>query len=196
MPESIHDLKVRLRRKALDQRRAADASWRRKASAHIAAHVLALPAIQSAATVAAFASFGHEVFTWDLIGELIARKGSVALPCTDTVNRRLDFRRVTTFPDGCIKGFGGILEPNPLIQPETVPLEVIDCFLVPGLLFDRTGYRLGYGGGYYDRILAQAPDSISIALAFGFQLVDALPHDAHDRPVQIVCTEDGTIVAS
>jgi len=58
-----------------------------------------------------------------------------------------------------------------------------DMVVVPGLAFDPEGYRIGYGGGYYDRFLAQAHCKYTVALAYPFQRVDALPREAHDKPV-------------
>lgn len=193
MSESFQDQKSCLRRAAMERRRAAGEDWRLDASGRIAEHVLAHPLIQSASNVAAFVSFGHEVSSRKLIMDLIALKGAVALPCTDVANRRLDFRRVSSFPEGFVKGFGGILEPDPAVHPELLGLDAIDCFLVPGLLFDGEGQRLGYGGGYYDRVLARRAEVPAVALAFGFQIVDALPHEPHDLPIGYICTEEGFV---
>lgn len=69
----------------------------------------------------------------------------------------------------------------------------VDLLLVPGIGFDRHGYRIGYGGGYYDRFLAQNPDFAKTAagFCFGFQIVQKLPEDTWDIPVQALCSEDG-----
>lgn len=64
----------------------------------------------------------------------------------------------------------------------------IDCVIVPGAAFDIHGGRLGLGGGYYDRFLPQAVNAVKVALAYDFQLVDALPTEAHDAGVNIILT--------
>jgi len=70
-------------------------------------------------------------------------------------------------------------------QPEVI--------LVPGLAFDRRGHRLGYGRGYYDRALAACPEALRIGLCHSFQVVEALPEEAHDQPVDHLVTPDGAL---
>ena len=79
-------------------------------------------------------------------------------------------------PDACL------LMPEDLKEPDTL-------VIVPALAFDRSGYRLGYGGGYYDRMLASA-SSPCVGLAFHDLLVESLPREEWDRPVSAVCTEE------
>ncbi len=86
-----------------------------------------------------------------------------------------------------VAGAQGIREP-PLDAPEILPLAIV----VPGRAFDRTGHRLGRGGGYYDRALASLPAPVLlIGFAYAFQVVDELPREAHDRPVQLIVTDEG-----
>jgi 5-formyltetrahydrofolate cyclo-ligase len=73
--------------------------------------------------------------------------------------------------------------------PEKTP----DVILVPGLAFDRRGHRLGYGRGYYDRALAACPRALRIGLCHSFQLVEVLPEEAHDQPVDYIVTPDGAL---
>ena len=79
----------------------------------------------------------------------------------------------------------------------TLPVEDIlpDLFIVPALAYDRSGNRLGYGGGYYDRFLARAAEghAVIIGLAFSFQILEHLPAEPWDRPVQALCTERGLL---
>ena len=76
------------------------------------------------------------------------------------------------------KGPMGILEPA---EAEIVSPKEVDVWLVPGLAFTRNGKRLGYGGGWYDRLLADAPkDAVKLGIAHAFQVVDALPSEPHD----------------
>lgn len=86
----------------------------------------------------------------------------------------------------------GILEPDPETCPHARIAE-IDLTIVPGLAFDPgSGIRIGRGGGYYDRLLADAEFSaMSIGATFGFQLRQALPSEAHDQPVDALLTESG-----
>ena len=89
------------------------------------------------------------------------------------------------------KGAFDILEPHPnspLIQPDAV-----DLILVPAVACDRQGYRLGYGGGYYDRLLSSPPWSqkTTVGIVFDFAYLTTLPNDPWDQPLQAVCTESG-----
>ena len=82
-------------------------------------------------------------------------------------------------------GLERLLEP---VNGAPVPLGEIDLLLVPGLAFTRAGARLGRGGGYYDRVLAKlGPGTKSVGVCFEFQVLDTLPLEAHDIPVQQVC---------
>jgi 5-formyltetrahydrofolate cyclo-ligase len=88
-----------------------------------------------------------------------------------------------------IRGYLGIEEPSPLLM---IDLNAIDLMILPGVAFDRFGGRLGRGGGYYDRML-EAYTGRTVAAAFDFQLVEQVPVEPHDRPVDAVVTETNTI---
>jgi 5-formyltetrahydrofolate cyclo-ligase len=78
-------------------------------------------------------------------------------------------------------------------KTEVVPSEKIDLLVVPGLVFDRSGYRIGYGGGYYDRYLAHFKGA-AVSLAFNDQIGENLPHEEFDIPVEQVITETGLLM--
>lgn len=85
-------------------------------------------------------------------------------------------------------GFRGIMEPDEE-RCAPVPMEEIDAVLVPGLAFDQQGRRLGRGGGHYDRLLARLPgDCVTIGLAYDWQVVDSVPAEAWDQPVDWLAT--------
>ena len=86
------------------------------------------------------------------------------------------------------KGTFGILEP----EGHPHPPEEVEAVLLPGVAFDRQGYRLGYGKGYYDRFLPHlAPRTLLLGVGFDFQLVDDVYHAEHDRPLNGVVTDQG-----
>jgi 5-formyltetrahydrofolate cyclo-ligase len=86
----------------------------------------------------------------------------------------------------------GPLQPGKFDIPEPTGRERRpDVVLVPGVAFDRRGHRLGYGRGYYDRALAASPGARRIGLCHSFQLVEALPEESHDEPVDYIVTPDG-----
>ncbi|NPC93313.1 5-formyltetrahydrofolate cyclo-ligase [Bacillus sp. WMMC1349] len=86
----------------------------------------------------------------------------------------------------------GLLEPI-MNKTELVSQEDIDFILVPGICFDRNGYRIGYGGGYYDRYLSSYRKKTA-SLAFQCQMIDQVPHEKHDIPVDQIFTEGVTLI--
>mgnify|MGYP003590435843 FL=1 len=99
--------------------------------------------------------------------------------------------RITNPNQDLIPGYKGIPEPDPqLAHARSLPANSLEVVIIPGAVFDRRGYRLGYGGGYYDRFLAlEAPQALRIGLAFDLQLVEHLPNEIHDIPMDILVTE-------
>lgn len=86
------------------------------------------------------------------------------------------------------------LGPEEPVLGSPVPLEAIDAVLVPGVAFDRTGSRVGYGGGFYDRFAPSLPHRTpKIALAFSLQIEEAVPTGGMDRRVDLIVTEDGVL---
>ncbi|MFN5191723.1 MAG: 5-formyltetrahydrofolate cyclo-ligase, partial [Burkholderiales bacterium] len=78
---------------------------------------------------------------------------------------------------------------EPLASCAAVQLDIVDLLLVPGVAFDRRGHRLGYGKGYYDRLLpARRPAALLAALAFDCQLVDEVPVSEHDVSIDLLIT--------
>ena len=80
----------------------------------------------------------------------------------------------------------GILEP---IELAKITYKSIDMVLVPGVIFDKNGYRLGYGLGYYDRFLNKLPKAVKVGLCFDFQVMDKVPREEHDIPVDYIVTD-------
>lgn len=91
----------------------------------------------------------------------------------------------------------GLLEPPASLRttPHLVPPAKIQCFVVPGVAFDRTGNRIGYGRGYYDRLLADAsPDAVKIGYCYSTQVVDLIPNvESWDIPMDYLLTEEGLV---
>ncbi len=111
----------------------------------------------------------------------------VYLPKVHTEERRLTFHRIFDFRE-LSPGVYGIPEPplkNPLIEADAIEL-----ILVPGLAFDLQKFRLGYGGGFYDRFL-RTTKATKIGIAFSFQIVEALPFDSWDEKMDFILTEKG-----
>lgn len=130
-------------------------------------------------------SVGREVSTRDLLEDAVNKGKTVALPVSGPHGEMAFFRYTGTLQTGRY----GI--PEPVCGKELVP-EKEDLILVPGLCFDRMGYRLGQGGGYYDRYLA-AHRGTTMGLCRDRFLREALPRSWNDLPVEYVLTETETI---
>lgn len=149
-----------------------------------------LTEFMAAATVMFYASFKSEVQTMGAIARCIKQGKRIVLPLTLAKEKSLCPYLIKD-PDRDLKpGYCGIPEPDPA---SAVPLnsQEIDVVILPGSVFDHHGGRLGYGGGFYDRFLAnQAPGALRIALAFELQVsAESLPLAAHDQPVDCLVTE-------
>ena len=86
----------------------------------------------------------------------------------------------------------GALEPR---DGAAIPPEELDVVIAPGLAFDQTGHRIGYGGGFYDRFLRRAPRALRVGICFEVQLVDAVPAGVRDEIVDAIVTEGRTVWA-
>ncbi|MGH2740001.1 MAG: 5-formyltetrahydrofolate cyclo-ligase [Actinomycetota bacterium] len=150
--------------------------------------LLALPQIAGAATVLLFYSFGSEVETSGIAEGLHGSGTRLLLPFIE--DDRLEATDVGP-GDPLVQTDYGPKEP---MRRRPVDPREIDAVVTPGLAFDRTGRRLGYGGGFYDRYLTRVrPDAIRIGVAFAFQVLDEAPADPSDERVNIVVTDTETI---
>ena len=150
-----------------------------------------LRAWKEASLVLTYVSFGSEVDTHALMRAAWAQGKRVAVPrCRPS--HTLDFHVVSS-EDDLEPGLRGLMEPSPDCgRPLTTAQMVGSVCIVPGLVFDSEGYRIGYGGGYYDRFLAFYPGE-KVALVRPRQLSgNPLPRDEHDIPVDWLVTESGT----
>ena len=139
--------------------------------------------------ISAFHPYLSEISTLPLLAKLAAQGWTTALPVVIGKELPLVFRRWVP-GDAMISGLWDIQ------IPAKTALEVEpDVLLVPMLAFDRRGYRLGYGGGFYDRTLAKLralKKITAIGVAYGGQEVDSVPHDVHDQPLDWIMTEQET----
>ena len=133
-------------------------------------------------TIMFFVSFNSEVDTHDMVRESLKNK-TIIIPKVE--HHEIQPSVILDF-DNLIPGKFGILEP---IEAMNIAYKNIDLVLVPGIVFDREGHRIGYGFGYYDKFLKKVPKAVKIGLAFDFQVVDRIPVETHDVPVDIIITE-------
>jgi 5-formyltetrahydrofolate cyclo-ligase len=180
----IDAAKRAMRREATARRR--EVATPGDAARRLVDNMLGAGAIPNDAAVSGFWPIGSEIDLAPLLRALAARGHTVALPVVAGPDRPLVFRAWRE-GDEMAEGPYGIREPLEG-APEVTP----QVLLVPLLAFDRTGYRLGYGGGYYDRSLAglrARGNVIAIGAAWAAQEVPAVPHDEHDQPLDWMLTE-------
>jgi len=189
--------KIHLRKLILEKRRALSDHERREKSLAIQQRLLHLEEFRAAQVIHSFLSFRGEVSTDHLVRRALAIGKRVVVPVVQGSDG-LIFSELKRYPEEVEPGAFGIPEPKKeYIRP--VAPTVIDLFVLPGVAFDREGHRLGYGAGYYDRILGRtAQPKISdriprIALAFELQLVDHVPSSVQDLRVHKIVTEERVI---
>ncbi len=132
----------------------------------------------------------NEVATHQIIRELLTQGKTIFVPLCDRKSSIMQWSRLTALEELERTHFG-LLEPSAqYVRIEAVPDGAV-C-LVPGVAFTRDGWRIGYGGGYFDRFL-NGFSGISVGLAHGVQLIDTISTQPHDCPVDYLVTESGVI---
>ncbi|MBW8481706.1 5-formyltetrahydrofolate cyclo-ligase [Actinomadura parmotrematis] len=187
----IRDKKV-IRERLLGGRAALDPGVRDAAARALRDGLLAVPELEMAGTVAAYVSVGAEPDTRSLLFALWKRGTYVLLPRL-LPDGDLDWASYEG-PGSLAPGPRGLLEPT---EPPrgTAAVASADVVLVPALAVDRTGTRLGRGGGSYDRALARVgPAILTVALLHDGELVDELPAEPHDQRVRAALTPSGGLV--
>ena len=180
----LKQAKRALRRAVLAQRDALPPEERSAGSEAIAERFLGLPEVVGAETVLAFSSFGSEVDTAPLIARLRSRGSTVALP---RIEGNEVVPVVATLGAAMTQTSFGAMEPA---EGRVLEVAELDLVAVPGVAFDRSCDRVGYGAGYYDRLLGMRREGVAaIAIAFSIQIVDRVPTGAIDRRIDGVVTE-------
>ncbi len=156
--------------------------------------VCALPAYRQAETVLGYLNFGAELAAELWVQQALADGKRVLLPRVNRASKHLDLYEVRDLRHDVAPGLWGIREPIAERCTKEEALGRLDFILLPGVAFTRRGARLGYGGGFYDKLLAHVPDRPAlVAGAFALQVVQDIPQEVTDRRVEWLVTEDETI---
>ena len=191
----VRDAKRTLRLQVLARRDLMPAESRREAGRAIVAALAARADFNAATSLLLTLPFGSEWDTRPLAALALARGKTVGVPRVNSVTHSLDFAVVRDLERDVAPGDRTI--PEPLAHCTPLVLEAVAWVLVPGVAFDRSGQRVGYGGGYYDRLLSSLPAAVSrVAGAFDLQLVERIPAAAHDLAVDAIVTETRTIATA
>lgn len=160
-------------------------------SRSIKKQILELDIYKSSYNILSFISFGNEVDTKELIISSLDLQKNIYAP--RVCDKNMDFYRVYNLYDLVTSKFGvsePIAHPNNLFILNEDRLRENTIMIIPGLAFDNMGNRLGYGRGYYDEYLSRdyAKDFVKIAVAYDFQIIDEVPTDEYDVPVDYIVT--------
>ena len=174
-----------LRHTLLEKRNALSEKQIRQWSMKIKEQLYSLPQFQNAKSCMIYVSKGSEVYTHDIVEENI-RKKRISVP---TTTKTKIIPSVINFFDELKVGMYGILEPKKIIE---MPIKEIEAVVVPCVGVDEKGNRIGYGKGYFDKLLRWIPGP-KIGLAFEMQISKEVPRDKSDIPLDIVVTEQRVI---
>jgi 5-formyltetrahydrofolate cyclo-ligase len=182
-------VKDSLRKQVAETRNKLTAEERRTKSRDIENRLFQLPEFNGSSLILFFASFRSEVNTIPMIRRALAEGKRVALP--KVKGNGLELFEIREFEKDVSPGAWGIPEPH---EHNRVALDAVDLLIVPGLAFDEWGNRLGYGAGFYDKLLASCTNP-TVALAFEGQIVSEVPAGSHDIRIKKIVTEKRVIEA-
>ena len=157
-----------------------------RCSADLARQLFAHPLYQKAKSLYCYLSYNQEVRTMPILEQAIRDGKRVAVPKVLSGGSRMAFLWLDDL-QAVAPGYYDIPEPIADGPEADDPAALV---IMPGLAFDRAGNRMGYGGGFYDRFLAQHPGHPTIALCYGFQMLPHLETEAHDLPADDVIWSD------
>lgn len=180
-------MKNQLKQSIIEQRNSLTKKEILEKSNQIGENLFNLEIFKNSKTVMLFVSFNSEVYTHDMIRYSLKNK-TVIIP--KVLHHEIEPSVIIDFDNLIPSGKFGILEPIEIMK---IAYKNIDLVLVPGIGFDKEGHRVGYGSGYYDKFLKKVPKAIKIGLAFDFQIVDKVPREEHDVPVDLVVTDKEVI---
>jgi 5-formyltetrahydrofolate cyclo-ligase len=184
-------MKQRIREEILSLRNDHPKDERERKDEEIRRLLLSLPEFRRAKRILFYVSVRGEVDTREMISESMRMGKNIAVPITEVETKSLSISELNDANKDMEPGAFGIPEPS---YPIIISPESLDLMIIPGVAFDRSGNRIGYGMGFYDRFLSGLHKDIpSIALAYGFQIVSGIPEHAGDVRVHKIVTESGVI---
>ena len=180
-------MKNRLKESILEKRNSLSKEGIIEKSNQIKNELFRLEQYNKSKTVMFFVSFNSEVDTHEMIKTALKNK-NVVIPKVE--HHGIEPSVIIDFDNLLPSRKFDILEP---IETMQIAYKNIDLVLVPGIVFDEYGHRIGYGFGYYDKFLHKVPKALKIGLAFDFQVIDKIPKEQHDVPIDMIVTEKRVI---
>ena len=176
-------MKEEIRKKILEKRNNLSTYEIFEKSNKIISKLISLEEFKEAKKILCYVSFGSEVYTHGFIKAYSSIK-NIAVPVVNKEKNELilscirDWKELST-------GAYGILEPKKIKKANPKEIEIA---IIPGIAFDKRGYRIGYGEGYFDRLLSKM-NAIRIAIAYELQIVNKIPDEKHDMKMDKIITE-------
>jgi 5-formyltetrahydrofolate cyclo-ligase len=197
MPASQRMTKPGIRKQILAMREQLAPDKRAAYSAAISAHIIELEIYRRSGAILGYMNFGAE-FTSELwIRQVLMDGKKLALPRVNHHTNQLDLYWVEDLENQLAAGLWGIREPIVERCERLNTLNEVEFALLPGVAFTRNGERLGYGGGFYDKLLGRMTHQpVLAAAAFALQIVEHIPQENTDMKVDWIITEQETIVCS
>lgn len=200
---STQAVKQAIRQRIVTRREQLPAALRAQFSAAIAQRIAQMPEYRKAHTVLGYMNFGAE-FESEIFAQQVLADGKVLLlPKVNRATNELDVYRVGNVDAQLAPGAYGIREPVAENCVRQDLQEQMDFILLPGVAFGRDGARLGYGGGFYDKLIARLDAEgalthrpVLIAAAYSIQVAEDIPMEATDRRIDWLVTESETIRCS
>ncbi len=190
----MQTMKQAIRQRIITDREQLSANLRAQFSSGISQRILQMPEYQTARTVLGYMSFGAEFVSDSLIQQVLADGKQLLLPKVNLATKELDLYRVVSLQDDLAPGVWNIREPLPEQCDKVENLNDVNFILLPGAAFARNGARLGYGGGFYDKLLARLTHRPAlVAAAYSMQIITDVPQESTDRKVEWLVTESETI---
>ncbi len=188
----------KLKKQKLGLRDALSVEQQKQYSYRIGKQVLKMELFKQAATIFIYVDFRSEVKTRSLINTMFSLGKKVVVPVTLLDERDLLPVQITNLESDLTPGYASILEPVESIRTSNyVSPETIDIIFLPGSVFDESGGRMGYGGGFYDRFVSmKAPRAHRVGLCYELQMVKRAPLQDHDERMDTIVTEKRIILSS
>lgn len=180
--------KSNFRKNVIKKRKSIEKSLISSNSRLIFENLLKLGLFDGRSNIMVYLDFNNEVETKPIIDHLFSTSKNVLVPISVVKTKQLVVSKIESLDDVEVRTYG-IREPRPE-KVDPVEHDQIDLVIVPGVAFDEDGFRLGYGGGFYDRFIKNLrPDCISVAIAFEDQVFKEVPKEDHDISVDFLITE-------
>lgn len=194
---TILQTKAEMRKRLLAQRELMPPALRADYSRAIIDRLVQMAEYRRAESVLGYMNFGSEFVSELWIARVLADGKRLLLPRVNRENSQLELYRVTEIETQLGEGVWGIREPLAGCCEKVDSPNEVEFALIPGVGFSRDGARLGYGGGFYDKLLGpMGCRPVLVAAAFGVQLVAHVPQEATDVKVAWIITEQETIACS